>query len=138
MIRSTSAVVLTLTLISSVALAQDLATRRAVKQIRAQEKEVLNRVTQRIEWDKQLTGSMLQIEVQPGGSVLLKGSVPSESAKLRAIDLVENTTGVATVTDEVAISHGSRVIEAKSAPASARSTEVIESVPSESRVISKP
>ena len=137
MFRSTAAALLTLTLVSSVALAQDLATRRANRTIRAQEKEVLNRVTQRIEWDKLLTGSMLQVEVLPGGSVLVKGSVPSESAKLRAIDLVENTTGVVTVTDEVAIAHGSRVIEAKPAPAS-RSTEVIESVPSESRVISKP
>ena len=32
-------------------------------QIDAQDREVLNRVTRRIEWDKQLVGSMIRFEV---------------------------------------------------------------------------
>lgn len=128
---------------SATAPAQDLATRRANRTILAQEREILNRVTQRIEWDKQLTGSTLKVEVQPGGMVLLKGSVMSESAKARAADLVENTTGVNGVTDELAVVRNVKVIDATTdAPVDEVATRPAPApapaAPSASRVILKP
>ncbi len=136
MFRLLSATLL-LALIAPTAFAQDGATRRATKAIRAQEKELLNRVTQRIEWDKQLTGSTLQVEVQPGGAVLLKGSVMNEAAKARAVDLVENTTGVATVTDELAVVKSIKVHEARPAASVVESGQPVV-LPAESRLIVKP
>ncbi len=139
MTRFSFLVLLTLALVPSASFAQDMATRRANRTIRAQEKEILDRVTQRVEWDKQLTGSTLQVEVQPGGMVLLKGSVMSATAKARAVDLVENTTGVESVTDELAIVKAVKVYEA---PTTATTTSAPlaapVSVPTVSRVISKP
>ena len=130
---------LLIAVIAPTAFAQDGATRRATKVIRAQEKEVLNRVTQRIEWDKQLTGSTLQVEVQPGGSVLLKGSVMSEAAKARALDLVETTTGVNTVTDELAVVKAVKVHEARPAPTYGNESAAPQvTLPAESRLIVKP
>jgi len=81
-------------------------------QITAQERDVLNRVGKRIDWDKKMAGSTLRVEVQPGGVVILQGSVPSEAVKLRAVDLVENTTGVTSVVDQLAVVKGVKVIEA--------------------------
>jgi hyperosmotically inducible protein len=81
-------------------------------QINAQERDVLNRVGKRIDWDKKMAGSTLRIEVQPGGVVILQGSVPSEAVKLRAVDLVENTTGVTSVVDQLAVVRSVKVIEA--------------------------
>ena len=43
---------------------------------------MLHRVARRIEWDKQFLGSTMEIEVLPGGRVVLQGSVPAEAAKL--------------------------------------------------------
>jgi hypothetical protein len=83
-------------------------------QITAQERDVLARVGKRLDWDKKMAGSTLRIEVQPGGVVILQGSVPSEAAKLRAVDLVENTTGVTSVVDQLAVATAARVI--RSAP----------------------
>lgn len=138
MIRVLFAAFLTLTMISQDARAQDGATRRANKVIRTQEKELLNRVTQRIEWDKQLSGSTMQVEVQPGGVVLLKGSVMNDVAKERAVDLAESTTGVTSVTDELAVVKNVKTIEARTTPA--RAIEVAQpiQVPAESRLIVKP
>ena len=126
---------------SASAPAQDLATRRANRTILAQEREILNRVTQRVEWDKQLTGSTLKVEVQPGGMVLLKGSVMSDSAKARAVDLVENTTGVNGVTDELAVVRNVKVIDAApEIPVEEVATRPVAApaAPSASRVILKP
>jgi hyperosmotically inducible periplasmic protein len=113
-------------------------------QITAQERDVLNRVGKRIDWDKKMAGSTLRIEVQPGGVVVLQGSVPSEAAKLRAVDLVENTTGVISVVDQLAVVKSVRVIEATPAVIeTGAATPVIEVekpvvVPPASRVIIKP
>ena len=84
-------------------------------QISAQERDVLNRVGKRIDWDKKMAGSTLRLEVQPGGVVVLQGSVPSEAAKLRAVDLVESTTGVTSVVDQLAVVKSVRVIDARPA-----------------------
>jgi hypothetical protein len=80
-------------------------------QISAQERDLLARVGKRIDWDKKMAGSTLRIEVQPGGVVILQGSVPSDAAKLRAVDLVESTTGVASVVDQLAVVKAVKVIQ---------------------------
>jgi hypothetical protein len=114
-------------------------------QISAQERDVLNRVGKRIEWDKQLGGSTLRLEVQPGGVVILQGSVLTPEARLRVVDLAENTTGVTRVIDQLAVVKEVKVIT----PASTRVIEtqttapVIEIdhpvvVPTGSKVIVKP
>ena len=86
MIRALSAAALSLVLVSSVSNAQDGPLRRAGRaldqtgknirsnvesevargQITAQERDVLNRVGKRIDWDKKMAGSTLRVEVQPG------------------------------------------------------------------------
>ena len=166
MFRALSAAAVLLSLISTAASAQDGPLRRAGRaldqtgknirstvetevargQITAQERDVLNRVGKRIDWDKQMAGSTLRLEVQPGGVVVLQGSVPSVAAKVRAVDLTQNTTGVTSVIDQLAVAKEVRVIE--TAPA----TRVIETrtaapvieverpvvVPPQSQVIVKP
>ena len=136
MIRALSAAALSLALVSSVSNAQDGPLRRAGRaldqtgknirstvetevargQITAQERDVLARVGKRIDWDKKMAGSTLRVEVQPGGVVILQGSVPTAAAKLRAVDLVESTTGVTSVVDQLAVAKEVRVIEAAPAP----------------------
>ena len=106
-------------------------------QITAQERDILARVGKRIDWDKKMAGSTLRLEVQPGGVVVLQGAVPSEAARLRAVDLVESTTGVTSVIDRLAIAKTVRVYESKTV------TPVVEverpvAVPAESRIIVKP
>jgi hyperosmotically inducible periplasmic protein len=95
-------------------------------QITAQERDVLNRVGKRLDWDKKMAGSTLRIEVQPGSVVILQGSVPSEAVKLRAVDLVENTVGVTSVVDQLAVVKGVRVIEAPPAVIETGAAPVIE------------
>lgn len=80
-------------------------------QITAQEKEILSRVESRIAWDKQMAGTAIRFTVQADGSVVLKGSVPHEAAKRRAFDLVENTTGVTAVVDELVLAKDVKVIK---------------------------
>ena len=132
MIRTFAATALSLVLAASSTYAQDGPLKRAGRaldqtgknirssvetevvrgQITAQERDILNRVGKRIEWDKQLAGSTLRVEVQPGGVVVLQGSVLSNAAKLRAVDLTENTTGVNSVIDQLAVVKDVKVIEA--------------------------
>ncbi len=97
--------------------------------ISAQERELLDRVTQRIKWDKQLASSTMQVVVQADGSVIMQGSVMDEAAKSRAVDLVESTVGVTAVVDELAVVKDVKVIQA-------RPTRVIETTPT--RVITVP
>ena len=143
MIRATSAAFLSLALVASASNAQDGPLRRAGRaldqtgkniranvetevargQINAQERDVLNRVGKRIDWDKQLARSTLRLEVQAGGVVILQGSVLSPAAKLRVVDLTENTTGVTSVVDQLAIVKDVKVIDA---PATTTTTRVIE------------
>jgi hypothetical protein len=130
MFRTLSVVVGSLALISTAALAQDgplnrmgraidqtgknirstVETEVARGQITAQERDILHRVGKRIEWDKQLAGSTLRLEVQPGGVVILQGSVLTPAARLRVVDLTENTTGVTSVVDQLAVVKEVKVI----------------------------
>ncbi len=103
-------------------------------QITAQERELLARVSQRIQWDKQLVSSTLQLVVQADGTVNLRGSVIDEAAKRRAVDLVENTVGVTRVVDELAVIKEVKVIEAPPARVIEPPTRVI-TVPAESKII---
>ena len=137
MIRATTAALLSLALVSTAALGQDAATRKAVRAIHAQEKDVLHRVTTRIEYDKKLDGATVKVEVQPGGVVTLSGSVMNEAAKNWAVDLVENTSGVTSVVDKLAVAKGVKVYESKTDAAVVEVTRPI-AVPAESKVIVKP
>ena len=89
-----------------------------------QDREVLRRVARRIEWDKQFLGSTLRIEVRPGGTVVLQGSVLNDAVRRRVVDMVQNTIGVSSVIDELAVVKEVKVIKAKPAG------RVIESSPS--------
>src|SRR4051794_40144544 len=113
MTRTLPAALLAMALISPASMAQDGPLRRAGRaldnagknvrnrvetevargQVSAQERDLLNRVSRRLSWDKQLTGSALQVEVRPDGTAVLRGSVASGAARARAVDLVENTVG---------------------------------------------
>ena len=52
-------------------------------QIDAQERDVLNRVSRRLEWDKHLLASTIMITIQPGRVVTLRGSVPTRPRATR-------------------------------------------------------
>ena len=101
----------------------------------AEDREVLNRVIRRLEWDKPMAGSTIQIQVQPGGIVYLRGSVRSPGHKQRAAALVESTLGVARVVDELAVVKEVKVIQAKPAT---RVVEVDAPAPASTTVIVKP
>ncbi len=89
-----------------------------------QDREVLHRVARRIEWDKQFLGSTLRIEVRPGGAVVVQGSVLNDAVRRRVVDVVQNTIGVSSVIDELAVVKEVKVIKAKPAG------RVVESSPS--------
>ncbi len=155
MSRTLSASIVAATLVSSVVFAQDGPLRRAGQaldnagktiryrveteiargQVAIQDREVLNRVARRIEWDKQFLGSMLRIEVRPGGTVVLQGSALNDAVKRRAVDMVQNTIGVSSVIDELAVVKEVKVIKAQPA---GRVVESKPSVTTETEVEVKP
>jgi hyperosmotically inducible periplasmic protein len=104
-------------------------------QIDAVEREVLARVMRRVEWDKQLVGSTILFQVQPGRAVVLRGSVLSPSMKLRAVELVSNTIGVTTIVDELAVVKDVKIINAKP---TVRVIETTAPVTTETKIIVKP
>lgn len=65
--------------------------------------QVLDRVYSRLHWEKALTTSVLEVEVQPGGVTLLRGAVPDAAAKTKAVDLARNTVGVIQVVDQLSV-----------------------------------
>jgi hypothetical protein len=83
----------------------------------SEERSVLGRVARRLEWDKKMAGSALRLEMGPDGAVVLRGSVLSEAAKLRAVDLTENTIGVASAIDTLAVAKEVQTIEGQPSPA---------------------
>ncbi len=64
---------------------------------------VQGRVYGRLHWDKALADATIDIQVRDDHIVVLKGSVDSESAKNKAVQLAQDTTGVSQVVDELAV-----------------------------------
>lgn len=60
------------------------------------------RVRERLQWDKDLEGSAIQVSGD-GKHILLGGTVVSEEQKARAVSLAGNTTGVESVTQRLDI-----------------------------------
>ncbi|WP_165069809.1 BON domain-containing protein [Paludisphaera rhizosphaerae] len=82
-------------------------------EVAVQERDLAASVVHRVRSDKRLTSSTIQMEVRPDGSVVLRGSVIDAAARKTAVELVENTIGVTTVVDELALMKDVKVIEAK-------------------------
>ena len=59
-------------------------------------------VNAKIAQDKDLEASKIDVEVN-NGSVVLRGSAPSDAAVLRAVSLAKGTDGVTSVTSELRI-----------------------------------
>ncbi|APW62627.1 hypothetical protein BSF38_04177 [Paludisphaera borealis] len=81
-------------------------------QAAVRETDVFGRVYARIHWDKKLTDSVIELEVQPDGTTTLRGAVADAAAKKRAVILARDTVGVTTVVDELTIAGAARVIPA--------------------------
>jgi hyperosmotically inducible periplasmic protein len=65
--------------------------------------EVVSRVYSRLHWDKALTASNIELEVQAGGIATLTGIVPDEAAKAKALMLTAETVGVIEVVDKLVV-----------------------------------
>jgi hyperosmotically inducible periplasmic protein len=61
------------------------------------------RVYARLHWDKALQDAALEIEAEEGQTVVLKGSVPSQAAKEKAVQLAQETVGVKRVVDRLSV-----------------------------------
>jgi hypothetical protein len=104
-------------------------------QIDAEDREVVARVMSRLQWDKYLVTSTITLDVQPGRTVILRGSVPTAIHKQRAADMVASTVGVLSVVDELAVVKDVQVI--KAVP-SAKVIVVTPPAPTEAAAIVKP
>lgn len=80
-------------------------------EIANQERDVLSRVYHRVHWDKSLVNLALEFEVLADGTTILRGVVPDEAAKKRAVDLTSSTFGVTKVVDELVLMKDVKVIE---------------------------
>jgi hyperosmotically inducible periplasmic protein len=63
---------------------------------------VLSRVYGRVHWDKALNSSSIFVKAE-GGSITIRGIVPDEDTKAKAIDLVKDTVGVTRVIDQLSV-----------------------------------
>jgi hyperosmotically inducible protein len=63
---------------------------------------VASRVYGRLHWDKLLTSSTLDLDVN-NGVATLRGSVPTAKARERAVELARETVGVTRVIDQLAV-----------------------------------
>jgi hyperosmotically inducible periplasmic protein len=111
-------------------------------QMDAEERDALTRAMRRVEWDKYLANSLIQFEVRPSRTIVLRGSVPSAEHKKRATELVASTIGVNTVVDELAVVKEVKVIQAKPAARIVETTKpavvVLPPVPTEPTTVVKP
>ena len=65
-----------------------------------------SRVYGRIHWDKALTDSTIEVTANHDAStvsVTLRGTVPDDAAKQKAVALARDTVGVATVVDQLTV-----------------------------------
>ncbi len=64
--------------------------------------DVASRVYGRLHWDKALTSSNIDLDVK-NGVATLRGAVPDSKAKVKAVELAEDTVGITKVTDQLTI-----------------------------------
>ena len=64
---------------------------------------IQSRVYGRLHWDKALNGADLELSSAEEGAITLRGSVPDEAAKAKAVLLARETVGVTRVVDELTI-----------------------------------
>ena len=64
--------------------------------------DVASRVYGRLHWDKALTNSNMDLDVK-NGVATLKGAVPDAKAKVKAVELAEDTVGITRVVDQLTI-----------------------------------
>lgn len=63
---------------------------------------VRERVQARLQWDKQLAGSTIEVHVAEK-TIELKGAVQTEAQRQRAVQLAESTQGVDLVSDQLRV-----------------------------------
>ncbi len=80
---------------------------------------VYSRVYSRIHWDKTLHASNVLLRAE-GGFITLRGVVPDEAAKTKAVTLTAETVGVSRVISQLTVLHPSEESAPASAPASRR------------------
>ncbi len=59
------------------------------------------RVYSRLHWDKALSSSNIDVVTESDGVIELKGTVPDLTAKVKAVELAKETTGVQQVVDHL-------------------------------------
>ena len=64
---------------------------------------VQGRVYSRLHWDKALEKATIDVEVRDEHVVVLKGSVPNQAARQKAVQLARDTVGVTQVVDRLAV-----------------------------------
>jgi osmotically-inducible protein OsmY len=64
---------------------------------------VVGRVYARLHWDKTLHDAAISVDVDKEGNTTLRGAVPNEEAKVKAVQLAGDTVGVQRVTSELSI-----------------------------------
>ncbi|WP_406699514.1 BON domain-containing protein [Singulisphaera sp. Ch08] len=64
---------------------------------------VAARVYGRLHWDKALVNSKVEIDVQKGGVAVLTGSVEDSVARVKAVQLTQDTVGVTKVIDQLVV-----------------------------------
>ena len=79
------------------------------------------RVYSRIHWDRALNSSRIEVHSLRGGAVLLRGTVPDQAARERAVALARDTMDVNEVVDE--LDPLSATIHAVPAPAAKRAAD---------------
>ena len=61
-----------------------------------------SRVYGRLHWDKEFHSTALFVKAE-GGTVTVRGALPDEAAKAKAIDLIKDTVGVTRVIDQLTV-----------------------------------
>jgi hyperosmotically inducible periplasmic protein len=64
---------------------------------------VSSRVYSRLHWDKALNDAQIDLEVRDDGVTTLRGTVVDAKAKAKALELAQDTVGVARVIDQLTI-----------------------------------
>ncbi len=82
--------------------------------------DVASRVYGRIHWDKTLTTSNIELAVK-NGVATLKGTVSDAKAKVKAVELAEDTVGISKVVDQLVIQQQSQATPATSSEATPKS-----------------